>query len=155
MCSPKILNINTTTRSCSATINRIVFDNPVICYTLNTNIGTIINRVVAYCIFGAVLGTVFAVAVYLSLDFIDDNLVNTRLSQEIDHLGTLYQNNIDLLVPASSNIEAYVGTALMPSYAKKMVSGIGEGIHEIYHQGIEYHVAVKVFPNRIEPLYLF
>ncbi len=111
--------------------------------------------IVAYCLFGAVLGTVFAVAVYLSLDFIDDNLVNTRLSQEIDHLGTLYQNNIDLLVPVSSNIEAYVGTALMPSYAKKMVSGIGEGIHEIYHQGIEYHVAVKVFPNRIEPLYLF
>jgi len=110
---------------------------------------------VAYCLFGAVLGMVFAIAVYLSLDFIDDNLVNTRLSQEIDHLGTLYQNHIDLLVPASSNIEAYVGTALMPSYAKNMVKGIGEGVHEIYHQGNEYHVAVKVFPNRIEPLYLF
>jgi signal transduction histidine kinase len=111
--------------------------------------------IVAYCLFGAVLGTVFAIAVYLSLDFIDDNLVNTRLSQEIDHLGAQYQNNIDLLVPASSNIEAYVGTALMPTYAKQMISGIGEGVHEIYYQGNEYHVAVKVFPNRIEPLYLF
>ncbi|MFC1516582.1 sensor histidine kinase [Thermodesulfobacteriota bacterium] len=111
--------------------------------------------IVAYCLFGAVLGTLFAVAVYLSLDFIDDNLVNTRLSQEIDHLGTLYQNNIDLLVPASSNIEAYVGTALMPPHAKQMVSGIDEGVHEIYHQGNEYHVAVKAYPNRIEPLYLF
>ena len=111
--------------------------------------------VVAYCLFGAVLGTVFAIAVYISLDFIDDNLVNARLSQEIDQLGALYQNNIDLLVPASSNIEAYVGTPLMPPYAKQMVSGIGEGVHEIYHQGNEYHVVVKVFPNRIEPLYLF
>ena len=64
--------------------------------------------VVAYCIFGAVLGAVFAVAVYISLDFIDDSLVNTRLTQEIDHLGTLYQNNVDLLSPASSNIDAYV-----------------------------------------------
>lgn len=114
-----------------------------------------IRIIVAYCLFGAVLGTIFAIAVYLSLDFIDDNLVNTRLSQEIDQLGTQYQNNIDLLVPVSSNIKAYVGTALMPPYAKHMVSGIGEGVHEIYHQGNEYHVAVKVFSNRIEPLYLF
>ena len=110
--------------------------------------------IVTYCLFSAVLGTVFAIAIYVSIDFIDDNLVNTRLFQEIDQLGAQYQNNIDLLVPTSSHIEAYVGTALMPSYARQMVSGIDEGVHESYHHGNEYHIAVKVFPNRIEPLYL-
>jgi len=111
--------------------------------------------IVTYCLFSAVLGTIFALAVYISLDFIDDNLVNTRLLQEVEHVGTQYRNNADTLAPASANIDAYIGTAAMPSHASQMVSGIGEGIHEIYHLGNEYHVAVKIFPNRIEPLYLF
>jgi len=42
----------------------------------------------------------------------------------------------------------------MPLYAKEMITGISEGIHERYYKGNEYHIAVKVVPNRTEPLYL-
>jgi signal transduction histidine kinase len=42
----------------------------------------------------------------------------------------------------------------MPAFVFELVEGLGEGIHERYYEGIEYHIAAKSFPNRIAPLYL-
>jgi len=110
--------------------------------------------VIAFCLFGTVLGAVYALIVYISLDFIDDHLVNSSLLQELDHLGSRYQNYSELPPPSSPHIKVYSGTTAMPPYAREMVTEISEGIHERYHKGKEYHIAVKVIQNRTEPLYL-
>jgi hypothetical protein len=110
--------------------------------------------VIAFCLFGAVLGIVFATAVYFSLDLIDDNLVNTRLTQEIEYLSDLYRKKIDSPIPASPHIIAYLGTGSMPPHTKKMVRDINEGFHEIHFGKEEYHIAVKTLPGHNEPLYL-
>jgi signal transduction histidine kinase len=111
--------------------------------------------ITSYCIFGAVIAAIFACVVYVSLDFIDDNLVNTRLKNELEKLGSKYENKVTQLISTSPNIEVYTGTTGMPPYARKMIEGISEGIHKKYDKGREYHIAVKVFSNRTEPLYLF
>jgi len=110
--------------------------------------------VLNFCLFAAVIGVVFASAVYVSLDYVDDYLIDSRLEQEIAYLGSVYKNTTDALVPKSRNIKVYKGTTAMPPHTIKMVAGIGEGIHEKYYDGIEYHVAVKTIPGRIVPLYL-
>lgn len=79
--------------------------------------------VIAFCLFGAVLGTVYAVAVYFSLDLIDDNLVNTRLAQEIEYLSDQYREKIDSPIPTAPQIIAYLGTDSMPPFTKKNGQG--------------------------------
>ena len=114
------------------------------------------NRIVlTFCLFGALLGIVFATAVYISLDYVDDYLVDTRLRQELEHLGAVYTSTDDPLIPTTPSIQVYKGTKTMPALAKQMVAGISEGFHEKYHNGIEYHIAVKAFSNRTAPLFLF
>ena len=110
--------------------------------------------ILAYGIFGVVLSIVFGCVVYASLDYIDDNLVNTSLVHEMDRLGKRYNENVDTLIPNSPNILVFQGTVAMPAFALELVDGIGEGIHERYYEKVEYHIAVKSFPNRIAPLYL-
>ncbi len=110
--------------------------------------------VIAFCLFGAVLGTVYAVAVHFSLDLIDDNLVNTRLAQEIEYLSDQYREKIDSPIPTAPHIIAYLGTDSMPPFTKKMVGGITEDFHEIHFEQEEYHIAVKKLPDHDEPLYL-
>jgi signal transduction histidine kinase len=108
----------------------------------------------SFCLFGAVLGTVFALVIWFSLDFIDDNLIDNRLIHEIEHFTKEYQKYIKSPSPTSTHIEAYLGTELMPPYAKQLVSGISEGFHEKYHGEKEFHIAVKTLPQNDEPLYL-
>ena len=111
--------------------------------------------VMAFCLFGAVLGCVYAAIVYFSLDKIDDHLVNRRLVQEVEYLLDRYQkNDAASASPTSPHIMAFVGTDRMPDYMKQQVGGLSEGYHEFYWQGDEYHVAVKVVPQLVEPLYL-
>lgn len=111
--------------------------------------------VMAFCLFGTVLGGVYAAIVYFSLDKIDDHLVNRRLVQEVEYLLDRYQkNDTASATPSSPHIRAFVGTDRMPDYMKQQVGGLSEGYHEFYWQGDEYHVAVKVVPQLVEPLYL-
>ncbi len=109
---------------------------------------------VAFCLFGATLGTVYAFAVYFSLDFIDDTLVDNRLAQEAKHILAHYQENIALPRTTSPHIFAYIGTASMPVHHKQLVDGIAEGFHEIYYGPEEHHIAVQQIPNLDESLYL-
>lgn len=108
----------------------------------------------AYCLFGAVIAVVFASAVYLSLDFIDDTLVDHRLSQEIEHIKRQSRAHGGMPEPTSSHIKAYIGTASMPPNARKLVAGVGEGFHEVHHDQREYHIAVMTLHDRPESLYL-
>jgi signal transduction histidine kinase len=110
--------------------------------------------VVAFCLFGAALGTVYAFAVYLSLDFIDDTLVDNRLAQEAKHILAHYQENIASPSTTSPNIKAYLGLASLPDFAKQSVTKYGEGFHEFYHAEKEYHLVVKTLPDSDKPLYL-
>jgi signal transduction histidine kinase len=110
--------------------------------------------IISFCLFGAVLGTVFALVIWLSLDFIDDNLVDNRLAQELEYFTVQYRKHIQSPPPTSDHIKAYLGTESMPPDAKQLVSGISEGFHEIYHGETEYHIAVKTLPEHDEPLYL-
>ena len=40
--------------------------------------------IIAFCLFGTVLGIVYASAVYISLDAIDDHLIDSRLKEEVE-----------------------------------------------------------------------
>jgi signal transduction histidine kinase len=108
----------------------------------------------AFCLFGCVLGSVFALIVYISLDYIDDSLIDNRLEQEIEHISRHYQQNGEIATPVSPHIKAYRGTASMAAPFKEMVAGFSEGFHEAYLGKEEYHIAVITLPNLDNPVYL-
>ncbi len=111
--------------------------------------------IIAFCLFGAVLGTVYATAVYISLDLIDDHLVDNRLNQELEHIVVHHRQYSDIPPPTSPYITAYIGTASMPPHVREMVGGLTEGLHEAYHGQDEYHIAVQRLSNLENFLYLF
>lgn len=107
-----------------------------------------------FCLFGAILGTVFATIVYISLDLIDDHLVNNRLREEVEYFSNHYRYHNLLPRPTSPFITAYTETASMPLYVLELVDGLGQGLHENYSGQDEYHIAVQKLPNQKENLYL-
>jgi signal transduction histidine kinase len=109
---------------------------------------------IAFCLFGAVLGTVYATAVYISLDLIDDYLVDNRLNQELEHVVVHHRQYSDIPPPTSPYITAYMGTASMPPHVREMVGGLTEGFHEAYHGQDEYHIAIQDLPNLDIRIYL-
>jgi signal transduction histidine kinase len=113
-----------------------------------------VRIIIAFCLFGAILGSVYAAAVYLSLDRIEDYLVNRRLVQEVEYFSSKFQEGSGFPTPTSLYIKAYIGVENMPLYVKKQVGGLPEGYHEFYWKDAEYHVAIKVIPELVEPVYL-
>lgn len=107
-----------------------------------------------FCLFGAILGTVYATIVYISIDLIDDHLVNNRLREEIEYFSRHYQYHNLLPRPTSPYITAYTGTTSMPLYVVELVDGLGQGLHENYSGQDEYHIAVHKLPDQGENLYL-
>jgi signal transduction histidine kinase len=110
--------------------------------------------IIAFCLFGGVLGSVFALVVYISLEYIDDSLIDDSLKQEISHISRYYQQNNEIPIPASPHIKIYRGTASIPLPLRKMVVGFSDGIHEAYLGKEEYHIAVITLPNLDDSLYL-
>jgi len=110
--------------------------------------------IIAFCLFGAVLGTVYATAVYISLDLIDDHLVNSRLTEEVEHTIFHLQRYSDLPQPTSPYITTYIGKETMPLYVLDMIDGLNEGLHEAYSDEEEYHIAVQKLPDQEKLLYL-
>jgi signal transduction histidine kinase len=110
--------------------------------------------IIAFCLFGAVLGTVYATAVYISLDLIDDHLIDSRLSEEIEHFIAHYQRYNVYPPPRSPYITAYVGTGNMPLYVLDMIDGFAEGLHEVNSDEEEYHIAIQRLQGQESVLYL-
>ena len=104
--------------------------------------------IIAFCVFGAVLGIVYAVAVYISLDFIDDHLIDSRLNEEVEHFIAHHQRYSDYPRPTSPYITAYIGTESMPLYVLDMIDGFAEGLHDTYFDEEEYHVAIQRLPGQ-------
>jgi len=111
--------------------------------------------VIAFCLFGAVLGIVYATAVYISLDLIDDHLIDSRLKEELENFIAHHQRYNDYPRPTSPYITAYVGTESMPLYILDMVDGYAEGLHEAYSDEEEYHIAIQRIQGQENLLYLF
>ena len=110
--------------------------------------------IVAFCLFGAVLGIVYATTVYLALDLIDDHLIDSRLNEEVDHFTSHFQRYNNYPEPRSPYITAYAGTGKMPLYVLDMVDGLAEGVHETYREEEEYHIAIQKLPGKQTLLYL-
>jgi len=110
--------------------------------------------IIAFCLFGAVLGIVYATTVYIALDLIDDHLVDSRLNEEVEHFISHYQRYNDFPTPRSPYITAYAGTDNMPLYVLDMTEGLVEGLHEAYREEEEYHIAVQRLSGQETLLYL-
>lgn len=110
--------------------------------------------IAAFCLFGAFLGSAYATIVYVSLDRIDDHLVDRRLLDEVDYFTNHYKYYNLLPRPTSPHISAYIGTDSMPLYASELVSGLTNGLHEAYIEEDEYHIAVKNLTDQDKTLYL-
>jgi signal transduction histidine kinase len=108
----------------------------------------------AFCFFGAVLGTAFAAAVYISLDLIDDHLIDNRMSEEVEYFTDHYKYHYLLPRSTSPYITAFMGTESMPLYVIELIKGLDEGLHEAYSGPDEYHIAVQKLPNQEKYLYL-
>jgi len=108
----------------------------------------------AFCLFGAVLGIVYATIVYVSLDKIDDHLIDNRLKEDVEHFISHYQRYNDYPRPTSPYITAYVGTESMPLYVLDMIEGLAEGLHETYSDEEEYHIAIQRLQDQEKLLYL-
>ena len=111
--------------------------------------------IIAFCLFGAVLGIVYAIAVYISLDAIDDHLIDSRLNEEVENFVDHYQRYNFYPRPTSPYITAYVGTDNMPLYVLNMIEGFSEGLHEAHIDEEEYHIAIHALEDRKTNLYLF
>jgi len=111
--------------------------------------------IIAFCIFGTVLGAIFAVTVYISLDFIDDRLVDSRLNEEVENFIAHYKRYNNYPRPGSPFITSYVGTESMPLYVLDMIKGFSEGLHEVNYGTEEYHIAIQRLPDQPALLYLF
>lgn len=110
--------------------------------------------IVAFCLFGAFLGSAYAAIVYISLDRIDDHLVDNRLHDEIEYFTNHYKYYNHLPRPTSEYISAYLGTDSMPLYVADLVSGLADGLHEAYLDENEYHIAIEKLPDQGKTLYL-
>ena len=110
--------------------------------------------IIAFCLFGAILGTAYATAVYISLDMIDDHLIDSRLNEEVEHFIAHYQRYNDYPRPTSPYIAAYIGTESMPLYVLDMIDGFAEGLHEVYIDEEEYHIAIQRLQGQEKLLYL-
>ena len=108
----------------------------------------------AFGLFGAVLGSVFAVIVYVSLDMIDDHLIDDRLSQEVVQLMTHFRETPDRPLLERPHIQSFIGTDAMPDTFRQVLGVLPEGFHERYINNEEYHVAVRVVPELVEPVYV-
>jgi signal transduction histidine kinase len=108
----------------------------------------------AFCLFGAVLGTAYATAVYISLDLIDDHLIDNRLREEVEYFTNHYKFHYLLPRSTSPYITAYMGTEPMPLYVIELVKGLDEGFHEAYSGSDEYHIAVQKLLGQEKYLYL-
>lgn len=108
----------------------------------------------SFCLFGAVLGAAFAAAVYISLDVIDDHLIDNRLREEIEYFTNHYKYH--RLIPRSNSpyIAAYLGIESMPLYLIELVKRLKPGLHETYSGPDEYHIAIKKLPEQEDYLYL-
>ena len=111
--------------------------------------------IIAFCIFGTILGTIFAVTVYISLDRIDDHLIDSRLNEEVENFIAHYKRYNNYPRPGSPFITSYVGTESMPLYVLDMIKGLSEGLHEVHNDGEEYHIAIQQLPEQPTLLYLF
>lgn len=101
------------------------------------------------------MGTAYATAVYISLDLIDDHLIDNRLREEVDYFTKHYKYHQLLPRSTSPYITAHLDRESMPLYLIELVKGLDEGLHETYSGQDEYHVAVKKLPNEEKYLYLF
>jgi signal transduction histidine kinase len=108
----------------------------------------------SFGLFGIVLGSVYAIAVYISLDLIDDHLIDSRLLEEVEHFNAHHQRYSGFPKPTSPYITSHIGTESMPLYVMDMVSGLSDGIHEAYLDQEEYHIAVQKLENQEKRLYL-
>lgn len=111
--------------------------------------------IIAFCLFGTVLGAIFAVTVYISLDFIDDRLVDSRLNEEVENFLAHYKRYNNYPRPGSPFITSYVGTESMPLYVLDMIKGFSKGLHEVNYGEEEYHIAIQRLPDQPALLYLF
>jgi len=110
--------------------------------------------IIAFCLFGAVLGIVYAATVYIALDLIDDHLVDSRLNEEVEYFIAHYQRYKDFPTPRSPYITAYAGPRNMPLYVLDLTEGLAEGLHEAYSAEEEYHIAIQRLPDQQTVLYL-
>ncbi len=108
----------------------------------------------AFCLFGAFLGTAYATAVYISLDLIDDHLIDNRLREELEYFTNHYKYHHLLPRSTSPYITAYMGMESMPLYVIELIKGMDDGFHEAYSGPDEYHIAVRKLPGRDKYLYL-
>jgi signal transduction histidine kinase len=97
---------------------------------------------------------VYAIAVYISLDLIDDYLIDSRLLEEVEHFNAHHQRYSGFPKPTSPYITSHIGTESMPLYVVDMVGGLSDGIHEAYRDQEEYHIAVQKLENQEKRLYL-
>ena len=108
----------------------------------------------SFCLFGAIFGIAFATAVYISLDLIDDQLIDNRLHEEVEYFTNNYKYHSLLPRSTSPYITAYMGTESMPLYVIELIKGLDEGLHEAYSGPDEYHIAVQKLPDQEKYLYL-
>jgi signal transduction histidine kinase len=107
-----------------------------------------------FCLFGAILSVSYGIIVYVSLDMIDDHLIDSRLSQEVEQLLTHFRENLGQSFPSSQHIQVFTGTDAMPKDLQEALQFLPEGLHERYINKEEYHVAVQLVPELLEPVYL-
>jgi len=112
------------------------------------------RMICGFGLFGAILGSIYALIVYVSLDRIDDHLIDNQLSQEVERLMAHFRETPDAAIPNNRHIQVFTGTGDMPTDFKEVLQVLPEGFHERYINKEEYHVAVEIVPELVEPVYL-
>lgn len=110
--------------------------------------------IVAFCLFSAVLGTVYALAVYLALDFIDDRLIDKRLQEEVEYVLANHREHGDFPRSRFPYMTVAVGRAGLPVALREVAGDLPLGTHEVHRGDAEYHIAIRYLPEQQNLLFL-
>jgi signal transduction histidine kinase len=110
--------------------------------------------VVTFCLFGAVLGLVFATTVFFLLHATEDSVLNNTLRQEVEHYLEQYRRDPQAPLPSAKHWRSAIGSDGLPSALRSVVSDWKDGIYEYYLSDTEteYHIAVRRLPDNDETL---
>lgn len=103
--------------------------------------------ILSFVLFGTLLSVLFAAAVLLMQNQLEDALIARTLEQELDQYLTELRQNPSLVEPFYSRIQGYVVRPGRAEIVPEAVRDLPTGVHNVRDDGAVYKAAVRKDPD--------
>jgi signal transduction histidine kinase len=86
--------------------------------------------VIFFCLFAVFITGIFALMIFFLERTFEEEFFQRRLQSELAFFAERYQQNHQVPLPTAEDIRSYLGTDYMPSYLKKRVIALSDGIYD-------------------------